>query len=46
MTYCAAIKVSDGLVDLTDGHLTSDTQVTAGRKITLHDEGHQFFVAT
>ena len=46
MTYCVAIKVNDGLVALADGRLTSGTQVTVGRKITLHGEGHQFFVAT
>lgn len=46
MTYCVAIKVEEGLVALTDGRLTAGTQVTTGRKITLHGEKHRFFVAT
>jgi putative proteasome-type protease len=47
MTYCVAIKVRDGIVALADGRLTSSTQVTVGRKITLHGGGqHRFFIAT
>ncbi len=46
MTYCVAIKVKEGLVALADGRLTSGTQVTVGRKITLHGQDHHFFVAT
>ncbi len=32
-------------VVLADGRLTSGTQVTVGRKITLHGEGRHVFVA-
>lgn len=46
MTYCVAIKVNEGLVALADCRLTSGTQVTVGRKITLHGKRHKFFVAT
>lgn len=46
MTYCVAIKVREGIVALADCRLTSGTQVTVGRKITLHGEQNKFFVAT
>lgn len=46
MTYCVAIKVSEGIVVLADGRLTSGTQVTVGRKVTLHGEQNRFFIAT
>jgi len=46
MTYCVAIKVRDGIVALADCRLTSGTQVTVGRKITLHGQNHRFFIAT
>lgn len=45
MTYCVAIKVQDGLIALADGRLTSGTQVSAARKLTLHGApGAQFMV--
>lgn len=46
MTYCVAIKVRDGIVALADGRLTSRTQVTVGRKITLHGKQNRFFIMT
>jgi putative proteasome-type protease len=46
MTYCVAIKVRDGIVALADGRLTSGTQVTVGRKITLHGKENRFFIMT
>jgi len=46
MTYCVAIKVREGIVALADCRLTSGTQVTVGRKITLHGEQNKFVVAT
>lgn len=36
MTYCLAIKVHDGLVCLADGRVTSGSQVTNVRKVSLH----------
>ena len=47
MTYCLAIKVRDGLVGLADGRITSGTQVSAARKLTLHGpKSAQFFIMT
>ena len=39
MTYCLAIKVRDGLVCLADGRVTSGSQVTNVRKVSLHGPG-------
>lgn len=36
MTYCLGIKVREGLVCLADGRVTSGTQVTNVRKVSLH----------
>lgn len=47
MTYCLAIKVREGLVGLADGRITSGTQVSAARKLTLHGpQDAQFFIMT
>lgn len=39
MTYCLAIKVQEGLVCLSDGRITSGSQVTNAYKSSLHDSG-------
>ncbi|MFO1060885.1 MAG: peptidase [Dongiaceae bacterium] len=47
MTYCVGIKVRDGLIGLADSRITSGTQLTSARKMTLHgQQGAQFFVMT
>lgn len=47
MTYCLGIRVRDGLVGLADGRITSGTQLTSARKVTLHGpDDAQFFVMT
>ncbi len=47
MTYCLGIKVREGLIGLADGRITSGSQVTAARKVTLHGpKGDRFFVMT
>ncbi|MGF1612208.1 MAG: peptidase [Kiloniellales bacterium] len=47
MTYCLGIKVREGLVCLSDGRVTSGTQVTNAYKSTLHGpSGAQFCVMT
>lgn len=47
MTYCLAIKVREGLIALSDGRITSGTQVSAARKVTMLGSGAaQFFVMT
>ncbi len=47
MTYCLGIKVSEGLVCLADGRITSGNQVTSAQKLSLHGPtGAQFAVMT
>jgi putative proteasome-type protease len=47
LTYCVGIKVRDGLLGLADSRITSGTQLTSARKMTLHGQpGAQFFVMT
>ncbi len=47
MTYCLGIKVQEGLVCLADGRVTSGTQVTNVRKVSLHGpEGAQVCIMT
>ncbi len=47
LTYCLGIKVRDGLIGLADGRITSGTQLTSARKMTLHGpDGSQFFIMT
>lgn len=52
MTYCLGIKIRDGLIGLSDGRITSGTQVSAARKIVMVGDGvagggeHRFFVMT
>lgn len=47
MTYCLGIKVRSGLVAIADTRLTSGTEVSSNRKITVHQvEHHSLFVMT
>lgn len=47
MTYCLGIKVRSGLVAIADTRLTSGTDVSSNRKITVHEvEHHSLFVMT
>ena len=47
MTYCLGVKVSEGLVCLADGRITSGNQVTNAQKLSLHGpEGAQFAIMT
>jgi putative proteasome-type protease len=47
LTYCLGIKVREGLIGLADGRITSGTQLTSARKMTLHGpNGSQFFLMT
>jgi putative proteasome-type protease len=43
MTYCLAIKVNEGLVCLADGRVTSGTQVSNARKVSLVGSGPDSF---
>lgn len=47
MTYCAAFKIQDGLVGISDTRLTSGTERTTARKVTIHQHGeHSMFLMT
>lgn len=47
MTYCLGIKVRSGLVAIADTRLTSGTEVSSNRKISVHQvENHSLFVMT
>ena len=47
MTYCLGIKVRSGLVAIADTRLTSGTEVSRNRKITVHEvENHSLFIMT
>lgn len=47
MTFCAAIRIEEGLVGLSDTRLTSGTERTTARKVTIHQHGkHSMFLMT
>lgn len=47
MTYCLAIRVSEGLVALADGRVTSGSQVGVTRKLTMRGRGaNRYFIMT
>lgn len=47
MTYCLGIKIRDGLIGLSDGRITSGSQVSVARKVTLLGSGgDRFFIMT
>ncbi len=47
MTYCLGIKVRSGLVAIADTRLTSGSEVSTNKKITIHEvTKHTFFVMT
>lgn len=47
MTFCAAIKVQDGLVGVSDTRITSGSVRTTARKVTIHQHGkHSLFLMT
>jgi putative proteasome-type protease len=47
MTYCLGIKTASGLVALADTRLTSGTEVTTNKKISIHEvEHHSLFIMT
>ncbi|WP_028665550.1 peptidase [Runella zeae] len=47
MTYCLGIKVASGLVAIADTRLTSGTEVTTNKKISIHQlENHSMFIMT
>ena len=47
MTFCAAIKIKDGLVGVSDTRITSGSVRTTARKVTIHQHGrHSLFLMT
>ena len=47
MTYCLGIKVKSGLVGISDTRLTSGTEVSTARKVTIHQmKNHSLFIMT
>ena len=47
MTYCLGIKVASGLVAIADTRLTSGSEVSSNRKISVHElEHHSLFIMT
>lgn len=47
MTYCLGIKLETGLVALADTRLTSGTEVSTNKKVSVHQlENHSMFIMT
>ena len=47
MTFCAAMKVRDGLVGIADTRVTSGAERITARKVTIHEHGrHAMFLMT
>ncbi|GAA4405417.1 proteasome-type protease [Nibrella viscosa] len=47
MTYCLGIKVATGLVAIADTRLTSGSEVSSNRKVSVHEvENHSLFIMT
>ena len=47
MTFCAAIKIQDGLIGVSDTRITSGSVRTTARKVTIHQHGrHSMFLMT
>lgn len=45
MTYCLGIKTRDGLIGLSDGRITSGSQLSSARKVTMMGSGgDRFFI--
>jgi Predicted proteasome-type protease len=45
MTYCLGIKTRDGLIGLSDGRITSGSQLSSARKVTMMgNESDRFFI--
>lgn len=45
MTYCLGIKIRDGLIGLSDGRITSGSQLSSARKVTMMGTGgDRFFI--
>lgn len=47
MTYCLGIKTKSGLIGISDSRLTSGTEVSSAKKVSVHQmRNHAFFIMT
>jgi putative proteasome-type protease len=47
MTYCLGVKVASGLVAIADTRITSGTETTTSKKVSIHQvENHSLFIMT
>ncbi|QPJ62836.1 MAG: peptidase [Candidatus Nitronauta litoralis] len=47
MTFCVAMKIESGIVAISDSRITSGTEQTLARKVTVHQkENHSLFLMT
>ncbi len=47
MTYCLGIKLKTGLVAISDTRISSGTETTTAKKVTIHNnDGHSLFLMT
>ncbi len=47
MTYCLGVKVAQGIIALSDTRLTSGTEVSTNKKVSVHQfEKHSIFIMT
>ncbi len=47
MTYCLGIKVRGGLVAIADGRITSGSETTTAKKVSIHKSGKKnLFIMT
>jgi putative proteasome-type protease len=47
MTFCLGVKTADGLIAMSDRRITSGSEVSSEKKMSIHDiEGHTLFIMT
>ena len=47
MTFCLSMKVKEGLVGIADTRITSGTEYTIAKKVSIHQHGkHSMFIMT
>ena len=47
MTFCLGVKTADGLVALSDRRITSGSEVSSSKKVSIHQvQNHSMFIMT
>ena len=47
MTYCLGVKVKEGLLAIADTRITSGTETTSAKKLSVHESGkNKLFLMT